>query len=143
MWQQHLHDHFFWECEHRMNIFHGMTSRSIRNRNLKEVYNQWRGVLGAYDEGLMRGDAVLGTAVWRNIFKADEQVDWRDVALITSFIRRGLRALDRVPDKILASASVRFGTPLSEKAVVLKPSLGISKTFTKEDEDELRTLLEN
>ena len=141
-WQQHLHDHFFWEAEHRMNIFHGMSQRSLRHRNLKELYNQWRGVIGAYDEGLIRGDAVLATAIWRNIFKADEQADWRDVALITSFMRRGLKALDGAPDKTLLSASVRFGSPTSETALILKPSNGLNKAFDKGDEEDLKTLMD-
>ncbi|KAL9053910.1 MAG: hypothetical protein Q9162_004483 [Coniocarpon cinnabarinum] len=141
-WQQHLHDHFFYECEHRMTIFHGMSARSIRNRNLKELYNQWRGMIGAYDEGLIKGDAVLGTAVWRNIFKADEQVDWRDVAMVTSFMRRGLKALDKAQDKTIASASVRFGSPAGEKAVVSKSSPLMARPLGKEDETALKELLE-
>ena len=142
MWQQQLHDHYFYEAEHRMTIFHGMTARSIRNRNLKDLYNQWRGVLGAYDEGLIKGDAVLGTAIWRNIFKADEQVDWRDVAVVTSFMRRGLRALDKATDRTILSASVRFGSPINEKAIVLKPSQGMSKLFANDDEASVSDLLE-
>ena len=125
-----------------MTIFHGMNARSIRNRNLKDLYNQWRGIIGAYDEGLIKGDAVLGTAVWRNIFKADEQADWRDVAMVTSFIRRGIRALDKAQDKTIVSASVRFGSPASEKALVSKPSQVMSTPLTKEDEEGVKELLE-
>ncbi|KAB8349474.1 hypothetical protein FH972_023501 [Carpinus fangiana] len=136
-WQQQLHDAFFLEAEHRMNIFHGISSRAIRNRYLKELYNQWRGVLGAYDEGLIKGDAVLGTAVWRNIFKADENADWRDVALVVSFMRRGLRALDKAGDATIATALVRFGTPLTERAIVEEESRGLKAPFGLEDEQML------
>lgn len=139
-WQQQLHDAFFMEAEHRMTIFHSIGSRAIRNRYLKELYNQWRGVLGAYDEGLIKGDAVLGAAVWRNIFKADENADWRDVALVVSFMRRGLRALDRAGDGTVASALIRFGTPLTERAIVEGESKGLSAPFGPEDDENLAQL---
>lgn len=124
-----------------MYIYHGLNYRSLRNRSLKEMYNQWRGVLAAYDEGLIKGDAVLGAAVWRNIFKADENVDWRDVALITSFMRRGLKALDGAKDKVILSASVKFGSPASDQAIVLKPAEGMSKALTAEDDKSLEEML--
>lgn len=142
IWLQHLHDHFFYEAEHRMTIFHGLSSRTIRNKYLKDLYNQWLGVQGAYDEGLVRGDAVLAAAVWRNVFKADENVDWRDVALVVGFMRRGLRGLDRAKDQTIVGAMVRFGSPMSEMAVVEEPSAGLSEAFGAEDDDEMAKFVE-
>ncbi len=141
-WLQHFHDHFFYEAEHRMTIFHGISSRSIRNRYLKDLYNQWRGVLGAYDEGLIKGDAVLATAVWRNIFKAKDDVDWRNVGLVVSFMRRALRALDRAHDRAIVGAMLKFGNPMSEMALVQKPSGGMKEPFGREDEEDLKRYLE-
>ena len=141
-WQQQLVNHFFWEAEHRMYIYHGLKHRSLRNKHLKELFERWRGSIMAYDEGLIKGDAVLGTAIWRNIFKADENVDWRDVALLVSFMRRGLKALDGAKDKVLLSASLKFGSPVTDIPIILKPSSGISKDFTKEDHGYLLDLLD-
>lgn len=141
MWMQQLIDHFFFEAEHRMNIFHGISSRAIRNNYLKDVHNQWRGVQGAYDEGLIKGDAVLATAMWRNIFKGTDDVDWRKVALIVSFTRRALRALDGASDKSISAALVRFGNPMNEAVLVGKPSKGMGKPFSKEDEAALEEVL--
>lgn len=101
------------------------------------MYNQWRGVQGAYDEGLVRGDAVLGAAVWRNVFKAREaqEVDWRQVAMIVSYIRRALKGLDGAKDESIRMGRVRFSSPAGESVVVEKPARGMGAGFEKEDED--------
>jgi len=140
IWMQHLHDHFFYEAEHRMNIFHDISSRSIRNKYLKELYNQWRGVQGAYDEGLIRGDAVLAAAVWRNIFKADDNVDWRHVALVVSFMRRSLAGLDKAKDQTIVGAAIKFGSPMSEAAIVDATSELMEEPFGSEDEEDFQKL---
>ena len=117
-----------------MTIFHKITSRTLRNKYLKDLYNQWRGVQGAYDEGLVKGDAVLATAVWRNIFKASDDVDWKNVALVVGFMRRGVRALDKAHDRAIVGSMVRFGGPMSELPLVMKPSRGLHEPFGEEDE---------
>lgn len=126
-----------------MTIFHDISSRGVRNRYLKELYNQWRGVQGAYDEGLIRGDAVLAAAVWRNIFKADDNVDWRHVALVVSFMRRSLAGLDRAKDQTIVGAMVKFGSPMSETAVVDEPSKLMDEPFGPRDEEDLQKLLKD
>lgn len=141
-WLQQLNDHFFMEAEHRMTIFHNLSSRMIRNKYLKELYNQWRGVTGAYDEGLIKGDAVLAAAVWRNVFKGQADVDWRNVALVVSFMRRGLRALDGAPDSTIAKGMIKFGSPMSEMAIVVKESPALNQAFRPEDEQDLATYLD-
>jgi cytochrome b pre-mRNA-processing protein 3 len=35
---------------------------------MKDVLEQYHGSISAYDEGLIKGDAVLAAAIWRNIF---------------------------------------------------------------------------
>ncbi|KAM7202349.1 CBP3-like protein [Naviculisporaceae sp. PSN 640] len=97
-WQKQLVDHFFHEAEAKMDLVHDMTSSSLRQRYLKDLFVQWRGVILAYDEGLVKGDAVLASAVWRNLFKAREDVDLRVLAAVVAWMRRCLRALDRTDD---------------------------------------------
>lgn len=83
-----------------MDVLHGMTSRGIRNKFLKDLFIQWRGVLAAYDEGLVKGDAVLGAAVWRNLWKASYtgpdggDVNWAGVAWVVAYMRRVLVELE-------------------------------------------------
>lgn len=78
--------------------------------------------MAGYDEGLVRGDAALATAVWRNIFKADENVDFRGVGELVSYIRGVLKGLDEMPDESVAGGEVVFGNPESERDGVLRKS---------------------
>ena len=102
-----------------MVLTHNIAANSIRQKYLKDLYLQWRGLLAGYDEGLVKGDAVLATAVWRNVFKADEGVDFRGVAEIVSYMRGVLKGLDGLKDEEVASGEVVFGDPGQERDVVL------------------------
>jgi cytochrome b pre-mRNA-processing protein 3 len=122
-WQSQLVDHFFFDAEERMDVSHGISSRGLRHKYLKDMFVQWRGIIAAYDEGLVKGDAVLASAVWRNIYKAGEDVDVRALAAIVSWMRLSLSMLDQMPDEALF---FRAGTALkwpakNEFAVVDKP----------------------
>ncbi|KAI1502755.1 ubiquinol-cytochrome C chaperone-domain-containing protein [Biscogniauxia marginata] len=100
-WQSQLVDHFFFDAEERMDLSHGINSRALRQRYLKDLFIQWRGVVVAYDEGVVKGDTVLASAVWRNIFKAREDADVRMLAAIVSWMRLCLKMLDQMPDEAL------------------------------------------
>lgn len=109
-------------AEDRMVTIHNIAARSIRNKYLKDLFVQWRGLTAGYDEGIVRGDAVLATAVWRNIFKADENVDFRGVGEVVSYIRGVLKGLDGLSDESVAGGEVVFGDPESERDGVLVKS---------------------
>lgn len=116
---RHLSDHYSHNAEMRMDVLHGISSRSIRNRYLKDLFIQWRGVLAAYDEGMARGDAVLAAAVWRNIWKAEpvgpdgKDVDWSKIATVVAYMRRVTHELSKVDelDLIFAVAGDHRGQP--------------------------------
>ncbi|EEH49230.1 uncharacterized protein PADG_05309 [Paracoccidioides brasiliensis Pb18] len=150
-YSQHLLDSFSHNAEHRMTIYHGMTMRGIRNRYLKDLFIQWRGVLAAYDQGLVSGDAVLGVAVWRNIWKAShmnpkagnenhlEDMDWEKVAVVVAYMRRVLVGLSQVPDESLvdvvngkaADGGIKsiFGITRQDWALVGTSSKGMNEPF--------------
>lgn len=81
-----------------MLLLHTISARGIRNRYLKDLFLQWRGIIAAYDEGLVKGDAVLASAVWRNLFKGEEDVDWHKVAMVVGYMRKAVVELERVKD---------------------------------------------
>lgn len=113
---------------------HRISARSIRNKYLKDLFLQWRGLIAAYDEGLARGsDAVLATAVWRNVFKADEEVDLRNVGLVVSYLRGILNGLESVDDEGIAGGDIVFGDLRSEREGVLVTSRGIKAPFVETD----------
>lgn len=100
-WQTQLVNHFFYQAEAKMEDVHELTSRVIRQRYLKDLFVQWRGLLLAYDEGLVKGDAVLASAVWRNLFKAREDVDLRALAAVVSWMRAGIKELGEMTDELI------------------------------------------
>ncbi|KAL4937461.1 hypothetical protein BDV06DRAFT_215886 [Aspergillus oleicola] len=117
-YSRHLIDHFSHDAEHRMDSLHGLTSRTIRNKFLKDLFIQWRGVLAAYDEGLIKGDAVLGAAVWRNLWKAShtgtngQEIEWEKVARVVAYMRRVTSELARMSEsEIVASLGTPGGKP--------------------------------
>lgn len=119
IWQQHLTDHFFTLAESRMDTMHRITQRAIRTRYLKDLFEQWRGVIAAYDEGLVKGDAVLAAAVWRNVFKGEEGVDPVGLAQVVSFLRREVARVGGMREEEIARGRVRFGNPGEERSTVL------------------------
>ncbi|POR32829.1 CBP3-like protein [Tolypocladium paradoxum] len=104
-WQQQLVDHFFFECEKKMHVDHSITSSALRQRYLKDIFVQWRGLLLAYDEGLIKGDAMLASAVWRNLFKGAPDVDPRALLAIVGWMRSSLAALEGTSDVAFAQRS--------------------------------------
>ncbi|KAJ9226842.1 hypothetical protein DTO027B5_2058 [Paecilomyces variotii] len=118
-YSRHLIDHFSHNAEQRMDVLHGIYSRGIRNKYLKDLFIQWRGILAAYDEGLAKGDAVLGAAVWRNLWKAShtdangQDIDWAKVARVVAYMRRVLTELAQVDeaDLVLVLGREHAGKP--------------------------------
>jgi cytochrome b pre-mRNA-processing protein 3 len=102
-WQHQLTDHFFFECEKKMHIDHHITSSALRQRYLKDIFVQWRGLLLAYDEGLIKGDAVLASAVWRNLFKGSPDADPRALLAIVGWMRSTLLQFETASDNMLAT----------------------------------------
>lgn len=122
-WQEQLVNHFFQHAEDMMEVEHGMSSRMIRSGHLNSLFMTWRGVILAYDEGLVKGDAVMAAAVWRNVFRSKEDVDMRHVAAIVSWMRRSIRHLDQMLDPALLyhGADVFKTLPTAELPFVDEP----------------------
>jgi cytochrome b pre-mRNA-processing protein 3 len=112
LWEGQLIDHFFHDAEDRMDTTHNIASRALRQRYLKDLFLQWRGLILAYDEGLVKGDAVLASAVWRNLFKGREDVDARNLAAVVGWMRMVIKSLDGMLDPALVfHAAGAFATP--------------------------------
>ena len=115
-----------------MAMWHGMAARGTRNKYLKDLLEQWRGVLLSYDEGIIKGDAVLAGAVWRNVFKGGVGVRVEDVAVVTAYMRRELQMLDSVSDERIAGGEVRFGDPGGVRGLVEKESPRVRERVSEE-----------
>lgn len=131
--QQHLVDHFFSDAEGKMAEQHNMEAAGTRNKYLKDLHLQWRGCLAAYDEALIKGDTVLATAVWRNVFKADENVDVEALAMIVSYLRKALKELGSVNDGMLKG--IKFRIPAAEAGVVRTRSAALDEPLKSVKKD--------
>ncbi|KAL8656450.1 MAG: hypothetical protein Q9210_000243 [Variospora velana] len=132
-WHQHLLDHFFYTAEDRMVREHNVYSRMIRNKYLKDLFTQWRGILAAYDEGLVKGDAVLATAVWRNVFDAREDVDLQGLGDVVCYMRGVMKGLEAVGDEEVGKGDVEFGDPGTQRKFVEARSRMMDSLPAKED----------
>ncbi|KAI9853031.1 MAG: hypothetical protein M1838_002810 [Thelocarpon superellum] len=132
-WQQHLLDHFFYDAEERMVTKHGLHSSGTRTGYLKDLYVQYRGALAAYDEGLCKGDAVLASAVWRNVFGGDDLVDVNGLAAVVAYLRREIARLAVLTDETVAGGDISFQDPRGEESLVRLKSRMMDLPFSDAD----------
>ena len=123
--QQQFIDNFFFDCERMMHVNHGITSTGARQRHLKDLFLRWRGITLACDEGIVKGDAVLASAVWRNLYKAREDVDMRHLAAIVGWMRYNLKALEAMDDEdFLLGGSKIFKWPARNELLLVDQPAG-------------------
>lgn len=121
-----------------MVTWHAMSSRPARNKALKEMFNLWRGVQLGYDEGLVKGDAVFATAVWRNLFKGLEGVEVGDLARVSAYMRREIFELGKVGDEVICEGRVKFGR--AGEVEVGGKAKAMDRGFSEEDLKALREM---
>ncbi|KAK7538565.1 ubiquinol-cytochrome C chaperone-domain-containing protein [Phyllosticta citribraziliensis] len=134
-WHQNLIDHFFYEAEKRMVKWHNIAASGIRNKYMHDLHIQWRGLVTAYDEGLVKGDAVLATALWRNMWKA-EKIDPRGLAILVNYVRANVFKLDKSNDGMVLSGFEFDASALREPKLVDKESPWLKKPFEEETEEK-------
>ena len=115
-----------------MVVSHNMDARGTRNRYLKDLFIQWRGLLFAYDEGLVRGDAALASAVWRNVWKGSEDVDIKGLTKVVAFMRKSLMDLETTEELEVQMGNWKWSDPEEMKALVGKRSPLMDKPFQEE-----------
>jgi cytochrome b pre-mRNA-processing protein 3 len=123
VWIQHLTNQAFYAAEDRLVIWHKFNANTLRQKHLKDMFSQWRAVLLSYDEGLMKGDAMLAAAIWRNLLGSKEDVDFETLAQVVGYMRRELKRLDNATDDEVANGTWTFrGDPGHEASIVKTPS---------------------
>ncbi|GAA5959909.1 hypothetical protein JCM3765_000639 [Sporobolomyces pararoseus] len=65
---QEFINHMFIDMEYRIRGPYAVTQGRLIKGYMKDMLEQYHGSIAAYDEGLVRGDAVLAAALWRNMF---------------------------------------------------------------------------
>jgi cytochrome b pre-mRNA-processing protein 3 len=127
-WIQHLTNHAFYAAEDRLVVWHGFNANSVRQKFLKDMFSQWRAVLLSYDEGLVKGDAVLAAALWRNLLGGRDDVDFQKLAQVVGYMRKEIKRLEQAQDDEVASGQWKFtGDPSAEAQAVARPSRSMTE----------------
>jgi cytochrome b pre-mRNA-processing protein 3 len=128
LWIQHLTNHAFYAAEDRLVVWHRFNSNSLRQKYLKDMFAQWRAVLLSYDEGLVKGDAMLAAAIWRNLLGGRDDVDFQKLAQVVGYMRREIRRLDAASDDEVAQGQWKFSDgPGAEAESVARPSRALQE----------------
>ena len=75
------------DLEARMK-FLGVEDNATRRSSVKELGEEFFGLIIAYDEGLLGSDEILATALWRNMFHDKENSTPSDVAILVEYVRK-------------------------------------------------------
>ena len=134
-WHQHLTDQFFYLAEDKMVMQHRLHSRAIRTRYLKDLFHQWRGLTAAYDVGLVKGDALLASALWRNLCAGNLNVDVEKLAQVVAYTRSILYNLERIEDYVVGRGDIVFGDPAGEEKLVKQRSKLMDVKFKESELD--------
>ncbi|KAJ1677513.1 Ubiquinol cytochrome-c reductase assembly protein Cbp3, partial [Spiromyces aspiralis] len=107
-YSQELVDNWFLDAEARIKAA-GIRSSKVVNDTLKDLVSSFRGAVLAYDEGLVKGDAVLASAVWRNLLGTTDDDVLPEVMLdVLVFIRKQLTMLNQVTDQDFILGNFKF-----------------------------------
>lgn len=108
------------DVEERMKVM-GVDDSSVRRESLRELVENFYGLIFAYDEGLLSHDRVLAAALWRNMFHDKQHTDAIKLAEMVDYVRRQVCHLDRLDSKQLLETGEICWLPLKKKEVK-KPS---------------------
>lgn len=92
----------------------GIKSGALRTTYLKSLNLQYRGMIASLDEGLTSTDSILASAIWRNVFNADADIDYETLAAVVAYVRRCASGLGKVSDEVIEGGQVFFGNPEEE-----------------------------
>ena len=89
----------------------GIKSNRTIEGYLKDYHTQLLGCVLSYDEGLMTDDITLASALWRNVFNANENVDMRHVEALLVYVRSQLYVLNKMTDRAFGFGKFKFVPP--------------------------------
>jgi hypothetical protein len=107
-----LTDAFFEDIEMRIYYEYNIKSQRYIQNQMKEFYENFRGLMIAYDEGLIKTDAVLAAAFWRNLYQnTPTSVDFEKLAKIVNYFWKNMKLLDMSGQNAIATGEFGFLSP--------------------------------
>lgn len=112
MYQQMLTDAFFEDIEMRIYYEYNIKSQRYIQKQMKEFYENFRGLTFAYDEGITKNDAVLAAAFWRNLYQSSPTgVDFEKLAKILNYFWKNMKLLDLSGQSAFQTGEFGFLSP--------------------------------
>jgi hypothetical protein len=112
MYQQMLTDAFFEDIEMRIYFEYNIKSQRFIQKQMKEFFENFRGITIAYDEGIVKSDAVLAAAFWRNLYQSSQTaVDFEKLAKIVNYFWKNMKLLDMSGQKAFQAGEFGFLSP--------------------------------
>ncbi|KAK6464927.1 protein required for assembly of ubiquinol cytochrome-c reductase complex [Scheffersomyces coipomensis] len=110
-YQQKLVDRLFRDLELRMAQELKINSNRIIEGYLKDYHTQLLGSVLTYDEGLVTDDITLASALWRNVFNGNPNVDIRHIEALLVYVRSQLYVLSKMTDREFGFGKFKFVPP--------------------------------
>lgn len=108
-YQQKLTDKLFKDIELRLSEEMNVLSGQIRETYMKDFHSQMMGMIFSLDEAFARqSDDVLASALWRNIFNGDKNVDIVKLEALIRYVRMQLYVLDTISDREFGFGDFEF-----------------------------------
>ena len=112
MYQQMLTDAFFEDIEMRIYYEYNIKSQRYIQKQMKEFFENFRGLTIAYDEGVTKSDAVLAAAFWRNLYQTSpNSVDFEKIAKIVNYFWKNMKLLDMTGQQAFTTGEFGFLSP--------------------------------
>ncbi|KAI9152470.1 Serine carboxypeptidase 3 [Blastocladiella emersonii ATCC 22665] len=134
---QGLVSHLFRDMEDRLWAM-GIRKNAIVDRSLKEFLSIFYGGIMSYDEALVHSDALLASALWRNLFQS--QADPQHLAEFVAVVRKELAHLETVDAETVLAGRFHFlneATAAPASSSVASGTIDDSKPLSP---DEMRAL---
>lgn len=92
---------FFWkDVQERLNLL-GVASSSVKHQSIVELDKEFRGLIFAYEEGLLTDDKTLAAAVWRNFVHDKSRTDPVILSTLVAYIRSQVKEMDSTDQETL------------------------------------------
>ena len=89
--------------------FYQVVDPSVRKQSLKELMQEFYGLILAYDEGLLSHDRVLAASIWRNMFQNKKSTDALNLASFVEYIRKQVLHLDGIDsEKLFTTGKIEW-----------------------------------
>ncbi len=132
-YQQKLVDKFFKDIDMRLSEEMDIRSGTIRTKYLKDFHSQMIGIVASLDEALAsKSDAVLASAIWRNVFNGDKNIDIVKLEAVIRYVRMQLYVLDKISDRAFGFGDFEFVSPAETVDPLTSEEVQQLKKVTKE-----------